>query len=93
MNKKDKIILAVAFVLVLTLPSLGIYFWNNQPTPVYPRTAAITIENGNFTAIYPVNSTTWYSYPNGTSGFYYGGPRFSSSNFTEVFEWASNQTK
>ena len=90
---KGWLLLIGVFVCAIIAGGLFISTWFNQPTPVYPRTAVITIENGLHVAIYPVNSTTWYSYTNGTSGFYYDGPRFSSSNVTEVYEWAINQTR
>jgi hypothetical protein len=80
-------------ICLIIVVGLFVFSWQSQATPVYPRTAVITIENGLYVAIYPVNSTTWYDYTNGTSGFYYGGPRFSSSNFTEVLEWGIAQTK
>ena len=94
MNKKDSLLLAVLLSFLVVAGTFLMYgLWISQPSPTYPRQAIITIENGMYTAIYPVTSTTWWQSDNGTGGFYYAGPRFQSSNFTEVLEWAINQTK
>jgi hypothetical protein len=95
LDKKTKVNIVFVFVLVSVMSITLSYVAVNYPLTTYTNTrqVMVTVENGTYNVIEPDGFWSG-SFNNGTIQTHIAGKTlFSSSNLTEVYEWALNYTR
>jgi hypothetical protein len=88
--KIDKVLaqIIVLAVVCFSLLFLATYFILIEPQPQNPQQTYDLVGLPNGDALFSIHNGTWTAYIVGSNPFIH----FSSSNFTEVEQWAINQT-
>ena len=80
-------VIIIVGIIVVSVVAYGWYIQSLQPITLPPKQVFIFVQNGQWIAVKP-NLVEL-----GQGGIYMYGLNFTSTNFTEVEQWAFNQTK